>query len=69
MAVGDGVQQYLEFYKNIHKGENYDLKRMGKQLGPICRLYSITFSVGLAYYSPYTLKTASSYDLNGIENI
>lgn len=30
MAVGDGVQQQLEFYKNIHKGDNYDWKRMGK---------------------------------------
>lgn len=30
MAVGDGVQQQLEFYKKIHKGEAYDWKRTGE---------------------------------------
>lgn len=30
MAVGDGIQQQLEFYKKIHNGEAYDWKRTGE---------------------------------------
>lgn len=30
MAVGDGIQQQCEFYKNVHKGEHYDWRRTSK---------------------------------------